>query len=420
MTLCLNLASIANAQPYVQEKTQHRFAQTYLGLNTQIIPSAGSMYWNGNNYSFPTMSTSRFTIGGLHFWGKVDFNINIQLTALADFSLDPNSEFEFKPGGDLSARYYPWRIEYSKIRPYFGVSFNEMIFGMKDENAGERRDLFITSSILSGFSFANNGWQLNTEWMWMPHNKRTFYPDRIDFYTFELPRSYFSIGIVKYFEGTLREEKDMLSGRMKQLESRFRKEGKLNSISIGAAPSGSYFLKAPSLNDEVRKSLPRHKGNFVWDYGLGYLFHDAGFHIGVSYRNYTSSVESYGLEHLIRRQSFSIEGFKFFWNYNGFVPFIGPSISFDRWATGEFEGHVQLGETQRKEMISPGIIIGWDILASPLETWVLRTNLRYYPFQKIRGTDGKVSRVDQFEFNFIQLVIYPNRLLNYPKLKGRI
>jgi hypothetical protein len=256
--------------------------------------------------------------------------------------------------------------------------------------------------------------------MWLPHNERTFYADRTTPYTLELPQSYLSIGIVKYFEGTLREEADMQSGRTKRLEDKFRKEGKLNSFSIAAAPSGSYFLLAPKLDDPLRRSLPRHKGNFVWDFGVGYLFHDAGIHLGVSYRDYTSRVESYDLEHLIRRRSIALEAFKFLWNYNGFVPFLGPSISYERWATGEFEGDTQLGQTQRKQMISPGIIFGWDILASPLETWVLRTNLRYYPFQKILGTDGNISRVDQFEFNFIQLVIYPNRLFNYPKVKGRL
>ena len=416
----LILYSTVDAQPYMEQKTQHRFAQTYLGLNTQIIPSQGSMIWNQELYSFPTMASPRFTIGGLHFWGKVDFNLNIPLTTFSDFSLNENTEFKFNPGGDLSARYYPWQMEYGKFRPYAGVSFNEMTFELENKSSGERRDLFITSSLLGGISFANNDWQVNAELMWLPDNERTFYSDRNTAYTLELPKSYFSIGIIRYFEGTLSEEEDTQSGRMDRLVTKFRKEGKLNSFSLAAAPSGSYFLEAPFLNDPLRRSLPRHKGNFVWDFGAGYLLHDAGIHLGISYRDYTSRVESYGFEHLIRRQSFSLEAFKFLWDYNGFVPFIGPSISFERWATGEFEGNTQLGRTQRRQLISPGIIFGWDILASPLETWILRTNLRYYPFQKIRGTDGKTSRVDQFEFNFIQLVIYPNRLFNFPKVKGRL
>ncbi|WP_428236742.1 hypothetical protein [Gracilimonas sp.] len=420
LTFLVISGSLLSAQPYMEKKSQHRFAQSYVGLNAQVTPSSGLMFWDGETHAFPLMTSPRISIGGLHFWGKVDFNLNIPLTTFADFKLDDETDFEFNPGGDLSARYYPWRSQFNKLRPYAGFSFNEMIFSLKNENAGTRRDLFITTSVLAGLAFASNGWQINAELMWLPNNKRTFYPDRMSPETFELPKSYFSVGLIRYFEGTLREEADLESGRMQRLVERFRKEGKLNSFSLAAAPSGSYFMLAPPLNDPMRRSLPRHKGTFVWDYGLGYLFHDAGLHIGVSYRDYTSAVESYGFEHLIRRRSLALEGFKFLGDYNGFVPFIGPSISLESWATGEFEEDIQQGKTIRKQMISPGIIFGWDILASPLETWVLRTNLRYYPFQKIKGTDGKTTRVDQFEFNFIQLVIYPNRLFNYPKVKGRI
>lgn len=404
----------------MQKKTQHRFAQTYLGLNTQVTPSQGSMFWNGQTYSFPSMASPRFTIGGLHFWGKVDFNVNIPLITFSDFSLDESTEFTFNPGSDLSTRYYPWRMEYGKVRPYAGVSINTLTISINNDVEGSRKDLFLTTSLLGGISIAHNDWQVNTELMWLPNNERSFYSDRSNDYTLELPRSYLSFGIVKYFDATLREEADLQSGRMEQLESMFREQGKLNSFSIAAAPSGSYFLQAPPLDGPVRQSLPRHKASFVWDFGVGYLFHDAGIHLGISYRDYTSRVESYDFEHLIRRSSFSFEPIKFLLNYNGFVPFIGPSISFERWATGEFEGNTKIGDTQKKQMISPGIIFGWDILASPLETWVLRTNLRYYPFQKIRGTDGNISRVDQFEFNLIQVVIYPNRLFNYPKIKGRV
>lgn len=420
LLILMSSGTFISAQPYMEKKSQHRFAQSYIGLNTQIIPPSGLMFWGGEKYPFPFMSSPRISIGGLHFWGKVDFNLNYPIRTFADFTLDDDTKFEFNPGGDLSARYYPWRLQYNKIRPYAGLSFNEMIFKLKNKTEGSRRDLFITTSVLSGISYSSNGWQLNAELMWLPRNKRTFYPDRMSPKTFKLPKSYLSFGLIRYFDGTLGEEADLESGRTDRLVKKFRNEGKLNSFSIAAAPSGSYFLQAPPLNDEMRRSLPRHKGTFVWDFGIGYLFHDAGIHIGASYRDYTSSVESYGLEHLIRRRSVALEAFKFLGDYNGFVPFIGPSISLENWATGEFEGDIQQGETLRKQMISPGIIFGWDILASPLETWVLRTNLRYYPFQKIKGTDGKTSRVDQFEFNFIQLVIYPNRLFNYPKVKGRI
>lgn len=413
------LPALVQAQPYIEMETQHRFAQSYIGLNIQSVPAAGSYLWKGATRKLPFLLSPRITLGGLHFWGKVDFNLNFPLARFGDFTLDEESELYFNPGGDLSARFYPYKVEYGKLRPFIGYSANEMQFGLKDEEAGRRRELFITSSAIGGLSYANSNWQINAEMMWVLNNRRQFYADRTTEYTLELPGAYFSLGLVKYFEGTIREEKDLITGRVYEREEKLRKKGKLNSLSISFAPSGAYFMKWPSFDDLERQSLPRHKASMVWEFGAGYLFHDWGIHMGVSYRDYTSEVESYGFEHLIRRRSVAVEARKFFWDYNGFVPFVGPSISFERWATGEFEQNVQRGTTQRTTMISPGIVFGWDIIASPLETWILRTNLRYYPFQKIKGTDGQSIRTDQFEFNFIQLVIYPNRVFNFlvPKEK---
>ena len=414
------LSGSLRAQVYLKDRSQHRFAQTYVGLNLFTAPSQGALIWNGKKQAFPSTAIPRFTIGGLHFWGKVDFNINIALGFLGNRELDANTKLKFSPGGDLSARYYPWRVEYGKLRPYFGVSFNQMVFGIETTNSGERKDVFITGSSVTGISYAFNGNQVNLEMLWVPFNKRNFYSTRLDQYKLSLPTTYFSIGFTRFFDVTLKNEQDKRNGREALIEKSLSKNGGLNSLSLGIAPSWTYFIESPSYASAIRQSVPRHDANFVWEFGLGYLLHNQGIHFGLSYRDNTSSRESYGLDHLIRRRTVAIEGFKFFWNYNGFVPFIGPSISFEKWAVGEFEGSELIGEVNRTKIISPGVIFGWDILATSLETWVLRTNLRYYPFQKIKNLEGRKSRVDQFEFNFIQLVVYPGRMVRIKKAKSII
>ncbi|HAA19573.1 MAG TPA: hypothetical protein DCP28_12680 [Cytophagales bacterium] len=402
-------------QVYQEAKTQHRFAQTYLGLNTQIMPSSGELLWKGERRPFPALYSPRLTIGGMHFWGKVDFNINVPLTFLGNHQLDETSEIDFRPGAELSARYYPWRMEYGKVRPYAGISLNDMILEISDEAMGYRQELWVTTSLLGGLSYARNDWQVNAEVMWMPQTDREFYADQLTPYTMQLPSTYFSVGVVKYFEGTLHEEERIEESSA--LEAKLTKERKINTFSIGIAPSGSYFLRAPNYSDAARQSIARHKGTFNWEFGLGYLFHKPGIHVGLAFRDYDSHLESYGLEHVIRRQSLALEAFKYVWNMHGFRPYIGPSIGLERWATAEFDNDEQVGETQRTSMVSPGILFGWDIVPSPVDTWLLRTNLRYYPFQEVRDIEGKKSRVDQFEFNFIQLVIYPNRIYNLKRAK---
>ncbi len=404
-------------QVYAGEKTQHRFAQTYVGLNTQIIPSSGRLAFQNQEYKFPANVIPRLTIGGLHFWGKLDFNMNIPLMSFGETNLPQDGEVRFSSGADLSARYYPWRLLESKLRPFAGVSLNTMKLSLENATQDQRAEGFITSSLLAGLSFSYQGWRLNTELMFLPNNGRDFYSSAQENHQFKLPSTYFSVGVVKHFDFTLSNEKPKLSGETKALEDKLlaKGKGKLNSISMGIAPNGSYFLQSPSFADEL-KSLPNHKGSTNLEYSLGYFLHRQKLHFGLTYRTYSSNAISYELEHVVRRQALSLEGIKFVWDYNGFVPFVGLSLSAERWATGLFVNNIQQGETSRSRIFSPGIIFGWDIVPSPLETWVLRTNLRYYPYQKIDDGQGK-SRVDQFEFNFIQFVFYPNRWLQVRKAK---
>jgi hypothetical protein len=409
---------LLGAQVYTEKKSQHRFAQTYVGVNAQYIPKGGSLVWQDHSQPFPSYTIPRFTIGGVHFWGKWDFNMNIPLTVLGSNLLEQGGYADFTSGADLSARYYPWALKFGKLRPFVGASFNTMQLDLGTSNDFERTEGFITASLVGGLSFMVNNWRINAEMMYLPFNKRGFYSNLTESHTFELPPYYFSLGIVHHFDFTLSEEKPKESGKTKAVEAELLKKGKLNSISLGVAPNGSYFAAFNPLEGKYA-SLSKHKGSFNWEFGLGYLFHKAKTHVGLTYRNYSSKSLSYDYLHIIRREALSLEAYRFLWNFNGFVPYAGISISGERWAAGIFENDNQVGETVRTQMISPGFIFGWDILPSPLETWVLRTNLRYYPMQEIRDIGNRKTRVDQFEFNFIQFVWYPNRWVHVRKAKKR-
>ncbi len=418
--LCWIFSGAIFAQVYQESKSQHRFAQSYVGFNTQFIPAQGGAILGLQPTSIPASISPRLTLGGLHFFGKLDFNMNLAFGTFMAEQPENQDQIYFRNGGDLSARYYPWRMEFGKLRPYVGASFNVMGLNLDRPLLGNRSDAFVNMSLIGGFSFGLKNWQLNAEMMFLPQTKQNFYVNRSENYDFELPQTYFSMSLVRYFDFTMREEKPMKSGKTAELETKLKAEKKLNSFSIGVGLSSAFFLQSPEYQSNMRFSVPKHRGVIYWDLGVGYLFTQAKFHLGISYRDYTSGTESFGLEHLIRRRAIALEGYKFFWNYKGFVPFLGVSVSRENWATAEFEGNVQTLDTEHTRKIDTGIIFGWDILPSPLETWVLRTNLRYYPFQKITNLEGNSSRIDQFEFNFIQLVIYPNRMFNIGKAKRKM
>jgi len=56
-------AQLVVAQLYMEKKTRHRFAQMYLGLNTQFVPASGQLFWNGQAAQFPQNVLPRISIG---------------------------------------------------------------------------------------------------------------------------------------------------------------------------------------------------------------------------------------------------------------------------------------------------------------------------------------------------------------------
>jgi hypothetical protein len=100
-------------------------------------------------------------------------------------------------------------------------------------------------------------------------------------------------------------------------------------------------------------------------------------------------------------------------DYHGFVPFVGPIISYESLSFEETDLGVKVRDVS-DDMLGLGVTFGWDIRPNDLQSWVLRTNLRYYPGLQldIPGTEETVP-FRNLEFNFIQLIIYPGRMFGW-------
>lgn len=416
--LCLSffIGLSSHAQIYQDKKSQHRFAQTYVGIDAVWQPEQGTFNHLGSTESFSSKFTPCFSLGGIHFWGKLDFFMSFRIPLEQTQPLSDEYEMNQAYFGEFSARYYPWRIKANALRPFLGFGSQISSIQLIDPSNMQRADSYFHPSIIAGASTYYHDWQLNVEATYLFNTNQTFYSSATEAHTFEIPHVYFKLGLRRYFDVTLKEEKDKENGRTERIRKKLEQENKLSSFSISAGPSSAFFIQAPQYDKMGLASLPRQKAAFNWDLGLGYFFNQRKIHIGLTFREFKSDIESFEYEEVIRRRSIALEGYKFIWDYNGFVPFIGGTVSMESWATALFV-HDEPLETFRTQFFSPGIIFGWDIIPTPLDTWTLRTNLRYYPFQKIKTIDGTVQRVDQFEFNFIQVVIYPNRMINVRKVR---
>jgi hypothetical protein len=145
------------------------------------------------------------------------------------------------------------------------------------------------------------------------------------------------------------------------------------------------------------------------DFAFGYYMHKPDMNIAAHFRSYGTSTEAYEVTQELRRRSVGLEVTKCLFDYHGFVPFIGPVVTYENLVFKEtLEGQptYDLSDPQ----IGYGLTFGWDIRPNRLQSWLLRTNLRWFPDLKLQVEGDAGISFDNVEFNFIQLVIFPGRM----------
>jgi hypothetical protein len=146
------------------------------------------------------------------------------------------------------------------------------------------------------------------------------------------------------------------------------------------------------------------------DFTLGYYLHKPDLNLAIGYRGYGTSTNTYGAIQHLNRQSFLFEATKNLFDYHGFVPFIGPVISYENLSFKEnFEGQMSYDIDENK--LGYGLTFGWDIRPNRIQSWILRTNLRWYPNLFLEVEPNSKVSFNNLEFNFIQLIIFPNRMI---------
>lgn len=404
--LLLFVSSESTAQVYVEGgNTRHRFAQLNLGADyrvyagkpthTHVVNSEGILEKTtlGNQHEM------RLIIGGTHFWGHADFFVAIPVWDISKTGFAGNIE----TGG----RYYPWRIEKNKVRPYIGTSLMPVNFKQGDGTTMVRTKVPLNA----GLTFNYKKHLLDFGFTWNYRNSNQYYFTVTDRATYASPPFAFTLGYKYMLETTLSAEKDWLSGKTAVLTEHLSQEKKLNGITLAAGPSSAFFTRTSAHNMKLMPFIDDHKGVAVFgDFGLGYYWHNPDLQVSFSWRSYTSEIQAYTFTQTASRKSLGIEVFKFISDYHGFAAFIGPIVSYE-WlkVMDKADEAVQYEGTYNG--VRPGITFGWDIRPNRLQQIVLRTNLRYYPSMKVKMNSGESFSFDQLEFNFIQVVVYPGRIL---------
>ncbi len=395
------------AQSYVKSQTRHRFAQLNLGVDYLFMPSANtqSTFINDNsqpeNFQLDNGHQARLIFGGTHFWGHADFYVAVPIASFG--------KSYFVPSVETGAKYYPWRLQRNKIRPFIGAAFIPSLYQQGD-GTSKIKNMY---PVLGGISYAH---KLNIIELGLTYNflnSYQYYISPTQQTTVKTHPLWFTLAFKYMLETTATAEDEWLNGNTKRKTDSLAHTGKLNSFYIAAGPSASFYTSESEYNNQTKPYLDNHiASNIFADLSVGYYHHFSDAQINLAYRNVNSNLKAYGSEQKLNRKSLSIEFQKFLFDYHGFVPFIGVSFSKEWLNVQESTNNIKTID-ESSTAIKPGISFGWDIRPNRLQTFIIRTNLRYVPNLSVKMPNGQLVNFNQLEFNFIQLVLYPQRIFGH-------
>jgi len=372
------------------QKDKYTFAQTYIGAQTNTLGGLNS----------PEYMAGRFLIGGTHFWQKADFYISIPLFT----SRIGGEDWRYSEGVITGFRYLPFGLSRKGPRPFAGAQWITPELRVGDG------PLFETSrfGLETGLNIAFGSlYTLELSAHHVFNNQVNYSISREEKNRFETPNFGLSIALKKYFDTTSSLSSENAQAYQKKRFDGFAKEGKLSAWNLAIGLSANVSTSdVPML--EAYDFIPDKPPLTVFpDVAVGYYSHKLDGGIRASWRPMTLTDQAYGVHYRIRQHRLAIEGFKFLFDYKGFVPFVGFSLGNDFINAELIDGELPKIQDDYSAL-SSGITFGWDIRPTETESWILRTNLRYL-IQSDSNVDILNATGRNLEVNFIQMVIYPDR-----------
>lgn len=391
-TVCLSVVSFS--QSYTESRTRHRFAQLNLGMEQRFYPASGSSF---REHLLSDLHATNLIIGGTHFWGHADFFIALPLFQ--------SRYTNFRPRVETGAKFFPWRIEQHKLRPFLGISWQPSDFVFQDGPQMVRHQ----SPILAGLVYQYQNVLLELGGTWIPSGTFNYPTAQNQIESVRTAPFRFSIGVKWTFDGTLGAEPDWQSGKTKILTDTLASLKRLNSWTIGVGPSSALYGSLSNHNSRLYPYLTEHRITNVFpEFNFGYYLHNLDLQIQATYRYITTSQSAFGHDQHARRSVPAVEAFAFLADYHGFVPFFGAALGYEFY---KLEDQLPSGEHKiyRGESIQPALVFGWDIRPNRLQSFYLRTSLRYNPWSVLETEAGISFGFSQLEINFIQCVFLLNR-----------
>lgn len=414
LSLLITFVMVSSAQPYVEGgNTRHRFAQLLIGAEATYFPAGGLTFARNPQNEFSDFEPEgalipRINIAGTHFWGHASFYISIPTANLLNSDVPFGGDYTFNSGVETGFRVYPWRIQDRKLRPFAGLAFAVTDWQQNSNRGKGPVANQMRYPLQLGLTYQRNNLLFELGAGNYINNEIDYFVSPLETTTVTLPATYLWLGCNWQLETTLSAEPSWQDGRTAATVERLKQGNALNGWSVAVGPSAAFVLGDAPRNDELYPAIGVHSNANVFpEFGLGYYYFPWDAHVNLAFRSNRSERSAYQQSQLLQRRALTLEAYKFLFDYHGFVPFVGPHISYEWLRLQETVQRSTPYDASEVQWV-PGITFGWDIRPNHLQGFILRTNLRYTPTRNI-GPEGGVS-FRQLEFNFIQLVLYPGRI----------
>ena len=406
--LFLLVFAYVNLDCYAQDwDKRHEFAKSYFGISNYIYPNVEDGKYLNNIGEISSFERSGFVspainIGATHFWGFADFYVSINTSS---FKIDQDKiDNSFRLGTFTGLRLFPLASKINTVRPYLGYKFSPFRYKQTNINQEEFKFTQVKSVFDIGIGYQLPNFYFTLEYGQVVDPNFEVYLSRENYKNDKFPKFLLNLGL-NYTIETTKSASTELNKRSNALFSSSNKWG----FFCAAGPSSSFPVGSSTYVTEQYPYLDDKSFPTIFpDIALGYHFSKLDLIIATSFRPISQKRKAFGFEQELSVRSINFESYAFLADYHGFAPYVGIGISNDNITVNAFDDGVAFSELNTNEF-NPNFVFGWDIRPSVKgDWWLLRTNLRYYPFSEVKYHGSSLS-LKNIEFNFIQFVFYPQR-----------
>ena len=396
-------------QSYLDKST--RFAWlTYGGDLNYLSGGTTQQLINGvkQDTDFGSTLTPRLTIGGIHFWGHADFYVTFPLSFLT-LQDKPSglNHLDVYQGVETGMRLYPLKLQPQRLSPFLGISFRRFRFS---QESGESNSSNVVPSygrfthpVQFGLTYTSDQWHFSASGYYNYQNEFDYFISPTETANVRLNPVSFSLSFLRYIDTDRHFRKPGAAGQLNDYYQKLKSENLLSAWFFGIGPSAALQMnKSAYFRENYPFLYDNYSAAILPDLTFGRYFNNIDANVNLAYRTYGDRFEGFGTEIRTRRHSVGVESVKFLFNYLGFVPYVGPILSYENLNTSVN------GIDYTENKLALGVTFGWDIRVTKTGSSLLRTNLRYYPNLHM-SVEGEKMMFDHLEFNFIQWVQFIGR-----------